>query len=33
MHEGISQLAKLYPNCFCEPRRPLKIGIREGIIA
>ena len=33
MHEGISQLAKLYPNCFCEPRQPLKIGIREDIIA
>lgn len=32
-HESISQLAKLYPNCFCEPRRPLKIGIREDIAA
>jgi ProP effector len=33
MHEGISQLAKLYPNCFCHPRQPLKIGIREDIVA
>jgi ProP effector len=36
MHEGIDQLATLYPLCFFreyELRRPLKIGIREDIIA
>jgi sRNA-binding protein len=31
MHEGIAPLAELYPNCFCQPRQPLKIGIREDI--
>jgi len=36
MHEGVNQLAALYPLCFflaAELRRPLKIGIREDIIA
>ena len=36
MHEGVEQLATLYPLCFFreyELRRPLKIGIREDIIA
>jgi ProP effector len=36
MHEGVNQLATLYPLCFFrehELRRPLKIGIREDIIA
>jgi sRNA-binding protein len=36
MHEGVDQLATLYPLCFFrehELRRPLKIGIREDIIA
>jgi ProP effector len=33
MHEGIAQLAELYPSCFCQPRRPLKIGIHNDIIA
>ena len=33
MHEGIAQLAKLYPNCFRQPRQPLKIGIHNDIVA
>ena len=36
MHEGTDQLATFYPLCFFpthELRRPLKIGIREDIIA
>jgi ProP effector len=36
MHEGVDQLATLYPPCFFrehELRRPLKIGIREDISA
>ena len=36
MHEGVDQLATLYPLCFFrehELRQPLKIGIREDIIA
>jgi ProP effector len=36
MHDGVDQLATLYPLCFFrthELRRPLKIGIREDIIA
>jgi ProP effector len=33
MHEGIAQLAELYPNCFRQPRQPLKIGIHNDIIA
>jgi sRNA-binding protein len=36
MHEGVDQLTTLYPLCFFrehELRRPLKIGIREDIIA
>ena len=36
MHEGVNQLATLYPLCFFrehELRRPLKIGIREDIVA
>ena len=36
MHEGVDQLATLYPLCFFrahELRRPLKIGIREDIVA
>jgi ProP effector len=33
MHEGIGQLAELYPNCFRQPRSPLKIGIHNDIIA
>jgi len=35
MHEGIAQLAELFPHCFFRQnlRRPLKIGIREDIMA
>ena len=33
MHEGIVQLAELYPNCFRQPGQPLKIGIRNDVIA
>jgi ProP effector len=33
MHEGLAQLAELYPNCFRQPRQPLKIGIHNDIIA
>ena len=33
MHEGIAQLAELYPNCFRQPGQPLKIGIRNDVIA
>ena len=33
MHEGIAQLAELYPNCFRQPGQPLKIGIHKDIIA
>ena len=33
MHEGIAQLAELYPSCFRRPRQPLKIGIHNDIIA
>lgn len=33
MHEGIAQLAELYPNCFRQPRQPLKIGIHNDVIA
>jgi ProP effector len=33
MHEGIAQLAELYPNCFRQPRQPLKIGIHDDVIA
>ena len=33
MHEGIARLAELYPNCFRQPRQPLKIGIRKDVIA
>ena len=33
MHEGIAQLTELYPNCFRQPRQPLKIGIHDDIIA
>jgi ProP effector len=36
MHEGVDQLATLYPLCFFREydlRRPLKVGIREDIIA
>src|SRR5262252_7139948 len=33
MHEGIAQLAELYPNCFRQPGQPLKIGIHNDIIA
>ena len=33
MHEGITQLAELYPSCFRQPRQPLKIGIHNDIIA
>jgi ProP effector len=33
MHVGIGQLAQLYPNCFRQPRQPLKIGIHNDIIA
>jgi sRNA-binding protein len=32
MHEGIAQLAELYPSCFRRPRQPLKIGIHNDII-
>jgi ProP effector len=32
MQEGIAQLAELYPNCFRQPRQPLKIGIHNDII-
>jgi sRNA-binding protein len=31
MHEGIARLAELYPNCFRQPRQPLKIGIHNDI--
>src|ERR1700751_4275402 len=33
MHQGIAQLAELYPNCFRQPRQSLKIGIHNDIIA
>jgi sRNA-binding protein len=33
MHKGIAQLAEFYPNCFRQPRKPLKIGIHNDIIA
>jgi ProP effector len=33
MHEGIAQLAELYPNCFRQPGQPLKIGIHDDVIA
>jgi sRNA-binding protein len=33
MHEGIAELAELYPTCFRQPRLPLKIGIHNDIIA
>ena len=33
MHEGIAQLAELYPSCFRQLRQPLKIGIRNDIVA
>jgi ProP effector len=33
MHEGIAQLAELYPSCFRQPRQPLKVGIHNDIIA
>jgi ProP effector len=33
MREGIAQLAELYPNCFRQPRQPLKIGIHNDVIA
>jgi ProP effector len=33
MHEGIAQLAALFPNCFRQPCEPLKIGIHNDIIA
>jgi ProP effector len=33
MHEGITQLAELYPNCFRQPPQPLKIGIHNDVIA
>jgi hypothetical protein len=33
MHEGIAQLAELYPNRFRQPGQPLKIGIHNDIIA
>jgi hypothetical protein len=33
MHEGIAHLAELYPNCFRQPRQPLKIGIHNDVIA
>jgi sRNA-binding protein len=33
MHEGLAQLAALYPNCFRQPRQPLKIGIHNDVIA
>ena len=33
MHEGIAQLAELYPNCFRRPGQPLKIGIHNDVIA
>ena len=33
MHKGIAQLAELHPNCFRQPRQPLKIGIHNDIIA
>ena len=33
MHEGIPQLAELYPSCFRQLRQPLKIGIRNDIVA
>jgi ProP effector len=33
MHEGITELAELYPNCFRQPRQPLKIGMHNDVIA
>jgi ProP effector len=33
MHEGLAQLAELYPNCFRQPRQPLKIGIHNDVVA
>ena len=33
MHEGIPQLAELYPSCFRQRRQPLKIGIHNDIVA
>jgi ProP effector len=33
MHEGIAQLAELYPSCFRQPHQPLKIGVHNDIIA
>jgi sRNA-binding protein len=33
MHEDIARLAELFPNCFRQPRQPLKIGIHNDIIA
>ena len=33
MHEGLAQLAELYPNCFRQPHQPLKIGIHNDVIA
>jgi sRNA-binding protein len=33
MREGIDQLAEFYPNCFGQPRQPLKIGIHDDIVA
>src|ERR1700751_939927 len=33
MHEGLAQLAELYPNCFRQPRQPLKIGMHNDVIA
>jgi sRNA-binding protein len=36
MHDGIDKLAELFPNCFFREnhlRRPLKIGIKDDIIA
>jgi ProP effector len=33
MHEGIAQLAELYPSCFRQLRQPLKIGIHNDIVA
>jgi ProP effector len=32
MHEGIAQLVELHPNCFRQPRQPLKIGIHNDVI-
>jgi ProP effector len=33
MHEDIARLAELFPNCFRQPRQPLKIGIHNHIVA